>query len=93
MNLRPLPGKHGQSEARAGIPANISNPFLANAQSFQPYNESISALGNTCRRSSGFGPASIAPTVVTTDPIQGQLESTDYDVTEAQDVHGNPVLI
>ncbi|KAE9409067.1 hypothetical protein BT96DRAFT_932333 [Gymnopus androsaceus JB14] len=51
------------------------NPFIANAQSLQHYQESISVIGNTRRRGSGSGPTAIAPTVVTTEPIQDEPQA------------------
>ncbi|KAJ3995255.1 hypothetical protein F5050DRAFT_1713061 [Lentinula boryana] len=72
------------------------NPFVANAQSFAPYSESISALGGQ-RRNNIFGPttaASLPTTEVAPEvAIGGTTETMDYEFQTLYTASGMPVQV
>ncbi|KAJ3991687.1 hypothetical protein F5050DRAFT_1812276 [Lentinula boryana] len=72
------------------------NPFLANAQSFAPYSESISALGGR-RRTNVFGPTTstaLPTTEVNPDfAIGGNTETLDYEIQTLYTATGMPVQV
>ncbi|KAJ3992493.1 hypothetical protein F5050DRAFT_1715224 [Lentinula boryana] len=72
------------------------NPFVANAQSFTPYSESISALGGR-RRTNVFGPTTAAslPTteIVLEVAIGGTTETMDYEFQTLYTASGMPVQV
>lgn len=82
-------------DSQQGVnPTEIPNPFAANAQSFAPFGESISAIGASRRRSHPFGP--IVPVALPELSINVPRTSTfsgDIEYQQYFDATGNPVFI
>lgn len=72
------------------VAAEQPNPFAVNAQSFAPYSESISALGNIRRRPSAFGPAIASLAEVTTETALGE---SGYIYRTVYDEEGRPIQV
>lgn len=83
------------SETAVLVQGEELNPFIANAESFAPYAESISALGNH-RRNSAFGPAATIPSTakISTDTAIGSNTDTlNYEYTTLYTAEEQPVQV
>lgn len=77
------------------LPTKTPSPFVANAQSFVPYNNSVSAAGNPRRRGlGGFGPAASVPnTAVSTEAALGSINVGEYEVKEYPSAGGSAIVL
>ena len=68
----------------------LQNPFAVNALPFAPYSDSISALGQQCRRPSTFRPA--IPIIPEVSTLVAHGES-DMVYRTLYDQEGNPIQV
>ena len=66
------------------------NTFFTTAQSFAPFSESISAIGQPRRRHCGFGPATV-PTTSTLPETMEEDQQFEYSTLYTGD--GQPVQV
>ena len=87
-----MPPRKPATCTRAAKPAPTENTFAQNTSAFVNYSESISALGNSHRCITAFGPSTSAavPPTLTMDTDSGNQE---YIISTVIGKDGNKILI